>query len=360
MTENRTSPDAESARELLDELWGIVTQEEDGEINQEIATLVSSRFVAIRFCLPTQLLGKLTDHNLDCLCLQKGSGDSGSQWDPRSFANKVIVPWSAENQSVLGTSADPYVGKPLRKPRLEENPEKVRGIEEWVLLYRVLDEVERRDSQDYTRLCMLQTLRSIHKKFAELDFEYFVPERVSIEQTQKLIAEFLSEGSGGDRGLSVAAALFETFGKYFGIYNEVKRYAINAADQSTGMTGDIECIGGDGELRLAIEVKERNVTLADVRSAVLKARKASLRELLFNVPGANPSEKEEIDDLFSKTWASGTNLYRLSINELVRVGLSLTGESGRKDFLENVGRQLDEYGTQPSNRQRWKELLEGM
>ena len=358
MTENRTSPDAESARELLDELWGIITQEKDEEIDQDIDRLVGSRFVSIRYCLPTQLLGKLTDHNLDCLCLQKGRGDSESQWDPRSFSNKVIVPWSAENQSVLGTSTDPYVGKPLRKARLEENPQNVKGTEEWVLLYRVLSEVERRDSQEYTRLCMLQTLRSIHGKFAELDFEYFVPERVSIEQTEYLIGEFLSEGSGGDRGLSVAAALFETFGKYFGIYNEVKRYAINAADQSTGMTGDIECIGGDGEPRLAVEVKERNVTLADVRSAIQKARKVSLCELLFNAPGAKPSEKEEIDDLFSKTWASGTNLYRLSIDELIRVGLSLTGESGRIDFLENVGRQLDEYGTQPSNRQRWKELLE--
>ena len=360
MAENRTSPDVESAQELLDELWGIVTQEKDGEIDRDIARLVGSRFVSIRYCLPTQLLGKLTDQNLDCLCLQKGSGDSDSLWDPRSFANKVIVPWSMENQAVLGTSADPYVGKPLRKPRLEENPKNVKGKEEWVLLYRVLDKVERRDSQEYTRLRMLQTLRSIHAKFAELVFEYIVPERVSIEQTEKLIGEILSEGSGGDRGLSVAAALFETFGRFFGIYKEVRRHAINAADQSTGMTGDIECIGDDGELRLAIEVKERNVTLADVRSAVLKARKASLRELLFNAPGADPSEKEEIAELFARTWASGTNLYRLSIDELVRVGLSLTGEPGRRDFLENVGRQLDEYGTQPSNRQRWKELLEGM
>ena len=360
MAENRPSPDAEAARELLDELWEMVTQEKNGETNPDIARLVGSRYVAVRYCLPTQLLGKLTDPKLDCLCLQKGKGDSDSQWDPRSFANKVIVPWSAENQSVLGTSADPYVGKPLRKPRLEENPRNVKGKDEWVLLHRILDKVERRNSQEYTRICMLQTLRSIHGTFAELDFEYFVPERVSIEQTEKIISEFLSEGSGGDRGLSVAAALFETFGRYFGIYKEVKRYAINAADEATGMAGDIECIGADGELRLAIEVKERNLTLADVRSAVLKARKASLRELLFNAPGANPPDKAQIAELFARTWASGTNLYRLSIDELIRVGLSLTGESGRKDFLENVGRQLDEYGTQPSNRKRWKELLEGM
>ena len=81
-------------------------------------------------------------------------------------------------------------------------------------------------------------------------------------------------------------------------------------------------------------------------------------ELLFNAPGANPSEKDEISNLFASTWALGTNLYRLSISELIRVGLSLTGESGRINFLGNVGKQLDQYGTQPNNRKRWKELLE--
>jgi hypothetical protein len=124
------------------------------------------------------------------------------------------------------------------------------------------------------------------------------------------------------------------------------------------MTGDIECIGEDGNLKLVIEVKERKLTLTDVRSFILKARTVSLRELLFNSPGTNPSEDVESRDLISKTWASGTNLYRLSIEELIRVGLSLTGEAGRKDFLENIGEQLNTYNTQPSNRKRWKELLE--
>lgn len=89
-----------------------------------------------------------------------------------------------------------------------------------------------------------------------------------------------------------------------------------------------------------------------------KARRAALRELLFHAPGANPAEGEAIADLFARTWTQGTNLYRLSIFELIRVGLALAGEPGRKDFLENVGRQLDAFNTQPMNRKRWKELLE--
>ncbi len=358
MSEKEISPDSDLARGVLDELWLIVNQEEKSETNSDIDRLIDSRFVSIRFCLPTQLLGKLTDPKLDCLCLQKGGGENDSLWDPRSFANKVIVPWVAENQSVLGTSTDPYVSKPLRKASLEANPGNVKGKEEWILLYDVLNDVESKNSQDYTRQKMLQTLRSIHKKYADLVFEYYVPERISIEQTEKLIVTFLSESSGGDRGLSVAAAIFETFGKYFNIYKEVKRHVINASDTSTRSIGDIECIGDDGDIKLAIEVKERNITLTDVRSTILKARKISLQELLFNAPGTNPSEDKDIYDLISKTWASGTNIYRISIEELIRVGLSLTGENGRKDFIVNVGNQLDTYNTQPSNRKRWKELLE--
>jgi hypothetical protein len=159
MAEKEFSPDAERARQLLDELWSEVTQEESGEINKDIEKLIDSRFVSIRFCLPTQLLGKLTDPKLDCLCLQKGSGDSDSQWDPRSFSNKVIVPWVSENQCVLGTSTDPYVSKPLRKARIEENPGNVKGKEEWILLYRVLNDVETKGSEEYTRLFMIHALR---------------------------------------------------------------------------------------------------------------------------------------------------------------------------------------------------------
>ena len=120
MAEKKIVPDIELARNLLDEFWQRVSQEKEGEINPDIDRLIDSRFVSIRFCLPTQLLGKLAAPELDCLCLQKGDATFESQWDPRSFANKVIVPWVAENQSVLGTSTDPYVSKPLRKARIEE------------------------------------------------------------------------------------------------------------------------------------------------------------------------------------------------------------------------------------------------
>lgn len=357
MTETKIIPNPEKAKKILADLWSLINQNPDFNIDAEIDRLINSRFVSIRFCLPTQLLGKLTDQELDALCLQKGSGESETFWDPRSFSNKVIVPWVAENQYVLGTSTDPYVSKPLRKVRLEAEPGNVKGKEEWVLLYKVLSDVEQKNSQDYTRLRMCQTLLSIYRKYADLNFEYYFPERISLEQTEKIVTTFLSESSGGDRGLSVAAALFTTFGKHFGLFHTVNRSVINASDQSTGLAGDLECVDSGGNVKLIVEVKERNISLTDLQSSIRKARKISINELMLNTPGINKSEETAIQELIAKTWASGTNLYQLSIQELVRVGLAITGESGRKDFIKNIAKQLDDYNTQPSNRKRWNELL---
>jgi hypothetical protein len=358
MAEKSFSPNYNDARGILKGLWEIVTNEPENKIDQEIDRLINSKFVSIRFCLPTQLLGKLTDSRLNCLCLQKGNADDESQWDPRGFASKVIVPWVAENQSVLGTSNDPYVSKPLRKQYLEQSPGNVKGEDEWVLLYKVLNEVEEKGDPKLTRIKMLESLRSIHKLLSELLFEYTVPERLSLEQTKILVQKFLSESSGGDRGLAIATGLFETFGSFFRLFAEVRRNYINASDQSTGSSGDIECVDEIGNLKISIEVKERNLTLTDVRSAILKARKFSVKELLLNTPGVTENDRRQIDKLITRSWASGTNIYRLTIEDLISVGLFLTGEVGRIDFIKNVGNQLNRYNTQPNNRKRWKELLE--
>ncbi|MGH9949736.1 MAG: hypothetical protein ACRD6X_21420 [Pyrinomonadaceae bacterium] len=98
--------------------------------------------------------------------------------------------------------------------------------------------------------------------------------------------------------------------------------------------------------------------MIDVKTGIRKARASEITEFLFNSPRAKKDEIAGIQNLIERTFSSGTNLYTLSISELARVGLVLTGEDGRRDFLANVGKQLNKYNTQPSNRQRWKLLLE--
>ena len=113
------TPDRERAKGILTQIWKEVA-DEDGEADlQEVSTevrtsitaLLGSETVSFTYSLPTQLLGKVTNPELDALCLQRGENEE-SQWDPRSFATRVIVPWVGENENVLGTSQDPYVSNP--------------------------------------------------------------------------------------------------------------------------------------------------------------------------------------------------------------------------------------------------------
>ena len=81
------APDRHLASEQLSKDWKFVLDNENTISSEAIKKLVGSDQAAIRFCLPTQILGKLVDPSLDALCLQRGDGSSG-RWDPRGFATK--------------------------------------------------------------------------------------------------------------------------------------------------------------------------------------------------------------------------------------------------------------------------------
>lgn len=353
------TPDRDTARHLLDELWTSVLNDENQETNSTIRGLVNSDQTAIRFCLPTQLLGKLTDSKLDTLCLQRGSGSDG-RWDPRGFATKVIVPWNRANQSVLGKSSDPYVSNPLRRPRVDSGLDQMADRDQWENLCDVLKDVESANNESHTRSILFETLIAIRDRLRDLTFSYVIPERVSFDQAQTIVERFLSEKSGGDRGLAIVAAFFETLRERLQLFKDVRRGVINASDASTKSAGDLECIDQEGRLALAVEVKERKIGDADVHIAVAKAREFSVRELIFCCEGIVSADQVKVAESFSNVWASGTNLYQVTIKELLRGVLPLLGEQATKTFIGHVGKQLDAFSTQPRHRKTWKSLLDDL
>jgi hypothetical protein len=352
-------PERETAKKILERLWDLVVNDDKLVTTSDVLDLIDSNQTSLRFCLPTQLLGKLADPSLDAMCLQRGDRLDG-QWDPRSFATHVIVPWNRRNQNVLGRSADPYVSNPLRRPRVDHGLAQMADREQWENLCSLLRAVEEAADPQYTEQILVQVLAAVRDRLRNLTFEYNVPLRISLNQVELIISRFLEEGSGGDRGLAVVAGLFDAFREYLGIYKEVRRGAINAADAATDSVGDLECIGPTGDIILAVEVKERQINAADVQAAVAKARKFSVRELFFCSHGVIASEVSDVDELFGRVWASGTNLYNVTILDFLHSTLPLLGESGIRGFVSLVGSQLDRFSTQPRHRQAWKNLLDSL
>lgn len=144
-------PDRAVAAGLLDKYWDEIANDETISSSPETGALINSRLLAVRYCLPTQLLGKIADQTLDALCLQAGDKEAG-QWDPRSFSKAVIAPWVLRNQKVFGGSGDPYVGNPLRRPRLDEGLDQMSDVEEWEGLCNVLRDVHSRDDPTRTEM----------------------------------------------------------------------------------------------------------------------------------------------------------------------------------------------------------------
>lgn len=344
--------------ERLRTLWNEELAKPNPEINAEIDNLINCTVVSIRYALLTQLLGKATDAGRDALSIQRGyaaTAAAAGRWDARSFCQDNIVPWVTESDQVLGTSSDPYVSNPLRRPRLDAGYEPRRNRHLWDGLVEVLRTVQEQDDATYTETRLRQCLASLVQQYNALAVQFDVPQRISLDDTLEMIVTYLDEPSGGERPQIVVAGLMRTIGEMFGIFDQVVRQAINEADAAGERPGDVICFDGE-ELVLSVEVKDRTVTLQDADAAIGKARRSGVTEVLF--ASASSAEADpKVTERIQREFGLGINIYQLGIETMLRVLLSIVGESGRTRFLTLVGEELNDRVTQPMHKLAWQNLL---
>ena len=342
--------------EWLKRHW-VEAQKEAGGDDPEVDRFINSEVTSIRYAFFTQLVGKLADPERDLLCLQKQDAAAG-KWDPRSFCTKTIVPWVQENQNVLGKSTDPYVNKPLRRPRLDGNMDSLRSRPEWEALVGLLERTQLADDSKSVKRMVVRCLRSIARRLRRQTFEYPVPHRISLDQLVELIVAYLAETSGGLRPQALATALFRVLGDALGLFDQVTGQGLNEADAATGMPGDIVCRDAEGSPVLAVEVKDRTVGLTDLRMAITKARSSSLRNFLFAAPGVVDAESDEVVSMVAEEWSKGINIYHVSLEGLVRNVFVLLDEVWRTRLLTEIGVELDSRSAPLEAREGWRDLLE--
>ena len=111
---------------------------------------------------------------------------------------------------------------------------------------------------------------------------------------------------------------------------------------------------------MAVEVKERTLTLTDVEGTLRKGRQRKIKDIFFSTPGVRDDDKPAIEERIKRAFASGQNLYVFDFFDLARSVLALGGEPIRFTFTKQVGEHLDVWNTQPVHRQAWKRLLESL
>jgi hypothetical protein len=329
------------------------------DILEAISRSINSKTKTYRYVLPTQLACKAADPALDARSIQATCGLPGA-FDARSVSQSAIVRFDRENHNVLGGSAEPYANNPVRIPAIlpgERAAQKDKqGFDD---LVNVLEYAQRNPSQADTLLAA--TLLAVHARLASTTVVYPVPHRASLVATLGACESFLNERTGGIRLQSVAVALMRTLGKRFGLYESVVAHHVNTSDASSGSAADLECADANGATVIAVEVKDRALTLHHAQDKLPALRSKRIREMIFLVQGGViASDRESIDALIAKEFATGQNIYVSEFTDFLAVSLIQTGEAGRREFLEQVGHQLDESKADVSHRARWSALLSGI
>ncbi|GEO27477.1 hypothetical protein Alches_25790 [Alicyclobacillus hesperidum subsp. aegles] len=349
------------ARDILKDRWATIEQADlevdyAPQLRTVISELLRSGTRSYRYVLPTQLLAKVTNPQANSLCLQKKSKIDG-HFDARSLCHKVIVPFEREQGEPLGGSPEPYVNNPLRVPEVTAAHRSAQKDKEgWDKLCAVLSEVQNTNDQSFSEKVFLQILLEIRRIQQERNVSYPVPQRISLEHTLRLLQEFLAPRTGGGRLQAVCVALFRTLGELWGIYDEVFSAVVNASDASGGRPADIDCIK-DGQTVLAVEVKDRTVTLQLLEDKITSTRMVRVKELLFLVRSEPIVESDEVIQRAQREFVSGQNIYLLHVDEFMEQILSVVGEDGRLLFIEQVGKALEEFRLDFTDRQDWARVL---
>ena len=345
----------------LENQWEQVLSAYESDPDQEIDRFIDSSVVSIRYAILTQLLGKLTDPNRDLLCLQRGKQDSDAgvtgRWDPRGFCTRVVVPWIQSHHSVLGTSGDPYVSKPLRRPRLDEGMESLKSRQEWDALVSFLTTLQDSSDPAMVKDAVQRCLKSIVRRLRKQQVDYPIPMRIGLDHLCDILDRYLAASNGGLRPMVVTTALMQTIGKAYSLFSRVESQGVNEADAASGVPGDVMCYGEDDALALAVEVKGHGLTLIELESTITKARSSRVTNILLATPGFVSADKESMEAKITEEFAQGSNIYQTSVQSLVRSVFMLLTEDWRVTFLYSVCSELDARSTQPSDRLAFADLL---
>lgn len=301
---------------LLETLWNQGSPSLDSgdlenipkNVRDAIESSINSTTKTYRYVLPSQLLAKLCDPKRDAHTIQNNADIPGS-FDARSFCHSYIVPFDRNNHSVLGGSPEPYVNNPLRIPAIDSSAiQAQRNKTDFKKLIAVLDYAE--GYPESTRTLLILVLIAISKRLEQVSIVYPVPNRAPLKQTIEWIDKFLSSRTGGRRLQSVSAALFDVIGSRFGLYARVKAGHINRSDAASGDIADLDCVDDQGKTILAVEVKDRQLTVREVEDKLPAAREKGVAEILYLIRGGVESDRTaEYKSIQEREFSAGHNLY---------------------------------------------------
>lgn len=361
----------ELCKEHLSARWGVVSKSldaktfddpllpEHAKLRQNIVDCLTSGTKSYHYVLPTQVLSKCVNSKIDAHSLQAAYAKPGA-FDARTIAHEVIVPFDQANHKVLGGSSEPYVNNPLRCPAIINRFRKQqKNKDDWDKLVGVLDAVQVA-SHEFAQKIFDQILAEVYRLLSDVQVIYPTPNRINLKQTIVIVRNFTAEKSGGDRIEAICTALFRVIAVTFGLFDEIRRQKVNAADAVSGMGADIECYF-KGRVALLVEVKDRALTLIQLDSKLDLARSKKITEILFLAEkGVERTDQISAEQRIESEFASGQNVYVSNFMDFATGLMVLLGEKGRVLFLRFVGEELEKANSAIKHRRAWAQFLKSI
>lgn len=354
----------QSAEEFLHNLWEKVLQVEN--ISSARDKYWGAIFESVLFdggntypyVLVTQVLGKAVDGNLNTLCLQESSLLPNA-WDARTLASRVVVGWNQGiGKALPGTNTDPYVNNPARYKNFGDEMESKAGNRAaYKQLVGVVSHIEEQGQNEAVRL-LESILVEIRYHLETNKRDYFGPPKVSLDDVTSVIESFLTVRSNGVRLQVVCYAVLKALSDAFPGYGTIQSYPTNSSDASSGRAGDVERINSDGKVDLAVEVKDRTLSMADLEASILKCRTVDVRNLLFVIQSKTLlSDEAAMLDRSKHEFTRGIDVNFADAVTLFRTALMLLSPEQRALLLRGVHDALEEMGAHLKHRYHWMGLV---
>ncbi len=354
----------QKAREYLEARWNEISLDEalvapSSPKSEAISSLLRGADITYAFMLITQAIGKAADLNRNALCIQVSSELPGS-WDARSLASKVIVPWNTKVGRVVNGSSDPYVNNPARFPNFgPAMRQQAKAKAGYDLLSSVCDKLQSGSPDDVEEI-VKDILIVAKQVLSEKIGEFHGPQRISVPDLIAVVRDYISKVSNGARLQVVCYSAIQVLLEGQASSLRVSSEKVNASDASTGNSGDVVVKDGN-DVVLAIEVKDRPVVINDIDSTILKARDASVNNVLILIRATKLLVDEDVAlRRFSKEFVSGLDINHADALDFMKVLFMLMTPQARAAFLRRVHENLNDLGVKYAHVAAWSESVSAL
>ena len=265
--------------------------------------LTGKNCLTYRYILMTALTAKATNDGIDILSLQASDNSAGA-YDARSLCSHVVFPFQRDflNNVLDGSNEDPLVNNPGRNSRIQKSNKAAPGDPSKALnllcdyLPTIIAASDTQSCLDYLISQCLSQAELMETQAASFSSTIT---SADIFYIRKFMSDLLDQNFGGAALLLVVTSVLDVL-FFQSLGYQIVPHPVNQAGSSGKQMGDIDVYKQDSKPFLALELKDKPFTAAEVAKAAKTAFDHNAPSMLF-IAGRASTISDELYRYFYET-----------------------------------------------------------